>query len=162
MSQARRACTWAATSRQVAEGSGSGAGGSNGRGRCPTPVPTSPPPRREPASDHLSLEEAQAAARAEVQLVRGGPTVHPAVPGQPPQRRARLLLPQYERQIQGRPALRSSDRGVRAKRTRGYLRCSAWLTVAPLVPNSGSSWPWTAESHTGPSTRLRWVCPHPF
>ena len=68
----------------------------------------------------------------------------------------------YQRHVYGRPALRASGRAARAKRTRGYLHCGAWPTVAPLVRNSGALGPCTADSQTGLSARWWWVCHHPF
>ena len=127
-----------------------GGGGAGGQGHCPTPGPTNPPPQH--GACRLPLEGGEAAGRAEVPTVGGLPTLHPAIAGWPPHRRACHVLPQW-RQVPS-PRVEKTGAlvvgaGARAKRTLGYLHCSAWPTMAPLVPNSGPAGPWTADSEDG-------------
>ena len=90
----RRACTAVPTSSPVAVGVRGGGGGLAGVVVVPRPAPPVHRHGVQPAGGRLSLEEGEAVEREEVP-VGGGvvPAHHWAVPGQPPQRRAGLLVP---------------------------------------------------------------------
>ena len=141
MSRGRRACTSAATSPQVAEGSGSGGEGPAGGVGVPHPAP---PVHRHvvgPAGGRLSLEEGEAAAWAEVPAVGGVPPHHPAVPGRPPQRLAGLLLPQWC-QVPASCVGQSSAPGVRPGGAReedpGVPPLQGLADGGPLGPELGA------------------------
>ena len=119
VTRGRKAWTALATSRHVASGPGwVGGGGLAGGVVVQHPAPRVHPHCVGPAIGHLPLEEGEAAERAEEPARRGVvPALHPAVPGRPPQRLARLLPP-HGRQVPapcvGAAGAAGSGRGARA------------------------------------------------
>ena len=109
----------------------------------PHPAPLVHPHSVGPTGGRLSPEEGEAAERAEV-LASGGvvPALHPAVPGWPPQRRARLLLP-HGRQIPAPCVGAAGAAGVRPGGTQeedlGVPRLQGLAHSGPLGPGLGAS-----------------------
>ena len=118
-----------------------GGGGLAGGVIVPQPAPRVACRGVGPAGSGLSLEECEAAARAEVLAVGEVPTLHQSVLGRQPHRHAGLLLPQW-RQV---PAPRVGEAGAAVVRPGGArkedpgvppLQCRA--DGGPLGPKLGA------------------------
>ena len=117
-----------------------------------------------PAGGRLSLQEGEAAARAEAPAAGGVvPMHHPALPSRPPQRRAGLGLPhwgQVPAPCVGEAGAAGVRPGARVKRT-GVPPLEGLADSGPLGPKLGPPVPPPLHPPTPPYTPLRPRTPPP-